>query len=552
MSMPNHQSLLPPCVVFEDDQILVVHKPPGWNTHAPAPYAGEGIYEWLKHREPRWASLAIVHRLDKETSGLLVFGKTPKANQSLTQQFTNRTVLKRYLLRTDRPVPRDEFQVVSTIVRAGERYVSQPIPGLGDHAETRFRVLTRTSHGTLLEAQPVTGRTHQIRVHAASEGFPILGDSLYKGSGFPRLCLCAAQLDLDHPESGQRLQFQVEPGFELSPAKRRREALFSLGPGAETTAYREFHGAGDGPETGLYVDRLGTYCLVQSENPTSIPFDSTQGNPDVGVYHKVWTRHVRRTTPAEVTPRHVSGPAALDRFVVLENGVRFELSFQEGYSVGLFLDQRDNRRRFLVNHIAAEFPLFPEGPRTSGIVPEVLNTFAYTCAFSVCAALGGARTTSLDLSRKYLEWGRRNFVLNGLDPDQHEFIYGDCFEWIRRLAKKGRLYDAIILDPPTFSRSKEHGDFRTESDYGMLVSSVLPLLKPEGRLFASTNTARLAPEDFLMQVRRAVQSTNRRIVQEHYVPQPPDFPITRDEPAYLKTVWLRIAKDASIRLTPFG
>jgi 23S rRNA-/tRNA-specific pseudouridylate synthase len=57
-----------PCVIFEDDHLLVVNKPPGLNTHAPSPYAGEGIYEWLKHREPRWAALAIVHRLDKETS----------------------------------------------------------------------------------------------------------------------------------------------------------------------------------------------------------------------------------------------------------------------------------------------------------------------------------------------------------------------------------------------------------------------------------------------------------------------------------------------------
>jgi 23S rRNA-/tRNA-specific pseudouridylate synthase len=94
----------PPCVVHEDDDLLVVNKPPGWNTHAPAPHAGEGIYDWLKHREPRWASLAILHRLDKDTSGLLVFGKTVEANRSLTGQFTAREVHKRYTLVTDRPV----------------------------------------------------------------------------------------------------------------------------------------------------------------------------------------------------------------------------------------------------------------------------------------------------------------------------------------------------------------------------------------------------------------------------------------------------------------
>ena len=91
-----------PCVIFEDEHLLVVNKPAGWNTHAPSPYAGEGIYDWLKNREPRWASLAIIHRLDKETSGVMVFGKTPFANRSLTDQFTERRVRKKYLLLTDR------------------------------------------------------------------------------------------------------------------------------------------------------------------------------------------------------------------------------------------------------------------------------------------------------------------------------------------------------------------------------------------------------------------------------------------------------------------
>ena len=66
---------LPPCVLHEDEHLLVVIKPAGWNTHAPSPFAGEGIYDWLTHREPRWANLAILHRLDKETSGVLVLGR---------------------------------------------------------------------------------------------------------------------------------------------------------------------------------------------------------------------------------------------------------------------------------------------------------------------------------------------------------------------------------------------------------------------------------------------------------------------------------------------
>jgi 23S rRNA (cytosine1962-C5)-methyltransferase len=185
--------------------------------------------------------------------------------------------------------------------------------------------------------------------------------------------------------------------------------------------------------------------------------------------------------------------------------------------------------------VAAGFPLYEH----AGSTPEVLNCFAYTCAFSVCAALGGARSTSLDLSRNYLDWGRDQFRRNGLDPVAHDFIYGDVFDWLKRLAKKPRRFDVVLLDPPTFSRSREHGDFRAESDYGHLIGLALPLVRPGGVLFASTNAARLTPERFLAQVHEATELAGRRILQEHYVPQPPDFPIHREEPAYLKTVWVR-------------
>src|SRR6478609_473664 len=103
--MPSALAILPPCVLFEDEHLLVVNKPAGWNTHAPSPYAGEGLYDWLRHREPKWAALAILHRLDKETSGVLVFGKTALANRSLTDQFTRHAIQKRYLFLTDRPFP---------------------------------------------------------------------------------------------------------------------------------------------------------------------------------------------------------------------------------------------------------------------------------------------------------------------------------------------------------------------------------------------------------------------------------------------------------------
>ncbi len=264
------------------------------------------------------------------------------------------------------------------------------------------------------------------------------------------------------------------------------------------------------------------------------------------VFHKRLRRDVRSASePADTSPRLVAGAvAAGERFVVRENGARFELSTGDGYSVGIFHDQRDNRRRLLVGHVAPGFgPLWP--PAAAGAPrPELLNVFAYTCAFSVAAALGGARTTSLDLSRKYLGWGADNFALNGLDAapgGDHDFIYGDAFDWLRRLARKGRAFHAVLLDPPTYSTSKAGGRFSAERDYGALVAAALGVLAPGGVLLCSTNAARLAPPAFLEQVRGAVAQAGRAVLAEHYAPQPPDFVATKDEPAYLKTVWLRIS-----------
>jgi 23S rRNA (cytosine1962-C5)-methyltransferase len=526
-------------ILFEDDHLLVVNKPPGWNTHAPAPFAGEGLYDWLRHREPRWANLAIVHRLDKETSGLIVFGKTPEANRSLTAQFTERQVKKAYVLVTDRNVKRGAFSVASRISRVGERYSSSGLK-TGEQAETSFKVLE--SHGgmTRIEAIPKTGRTHQIRVHAAESGCPILGDVLYGGTPAPRVHLHAARLAFVHPVTGQDLSFESPIDFDQDPRAALRAALIES---STTDAFRLIHGAADGwPD--FHVDALGPYLLAQSEKT---PNDAERGllrrvgeslpSSVNGIYHKLLNRRVRQSSPSTASPQLAFGDPAPARFNIRENGVTFELSFNEGYSAGLFLDQRDNRRRFLVNHVAAGFPLFDGGPTGR----HVLNTFAYTCGFSVCAAKAGARTTSLDLSKKYLEWGKRNFALNGLDAAPHDFVYGDAFDWLRRLAKKQRLFDTVILDPPTFSQSKESGVFRAEKDYGKLVSLALPVLRPTGVLLASTNAASLEPAAFLQTIEAAIARAHRRVLARHYVPQPPDFPITRNEPAYLKTVWLRLS-----------
>jgi 23S rRNA (cytosine1962-C5)-methyltransferase len=527
-----------PCVIFEDEHLLVVHKPAGWNTHAPGPYAGEGIYDWLRAREVRWSSLSIIHRLDKETNGVLVFGKTSLANKSLTEQFTGRRVHKKYLLLTDRKLVPAEFTVKSPILRIGEKYASRPG---GEMAETKFTVSAEDQSAdgrtglSLVVAEPFTGRTHQIRVHASEKGFPILGDTLYGGTAAARVYLQASEITFTHPAMNEPVTFKVPVDFEREPRLALRSAI--IDPGA-TDAFRLIHGASDG-WPGWYVEKLGDFLLSHSESPLAAAQHSELSRLALvhsaeAAYQKILSRQVRHTTTADTSPQLVFGQAAPERFEIRENALRYEMSFREGYSVGLFLDQRDNRRRLLTGRIAADFPVLAS-PGS-----QLLNCFAYTCGFSVCAARAGMQTTSLDLSKKYLEWGRRNFVLNQLDPAAHDFIYGDVFDWLRRLAKKGRAYDTIVLDPPTFSQSKENGVFRVEKNFGDLVAAALPVLKRGGVMLASTNAADWPPQKFLAEVAAAVSVAKRKIQQEHYVPQPPDFPVSRGEPAYLKTVWLKI------------
>jgi len=545
-----------PCVIFEDEHLLAVNKPAGWNTHAPSPYAGEGIYDWLRQREPRWSSLAILHRLDKETSGVLVFGKTPLANKSLTEQFATHHVHKRYLLLTDRAVPPKELNVKTALLRVGEKYASRPG---GEMAETKFTLIgdselkTKNSKLKTVSASPLTGRTHQIRVHAAESGFPIFGDTLYGGTAAARVFLHAAEIEFTHPATSKPVKFSAPVNFDLEPRLALRTAVIES---ENTNAFRVIHGASDG-WPGWFVEKLGDFLLSHAEAPLDAKQTVELSRLAIvfaarGAYHKTLSRQVRRSTTAEVSPQLVIGEVVPERFEILENCVRYEMSFNEGYSVGLFLDQRDNRRRLLTGHIAADFQLpIANCQLTKGATHtaqqigtrklEILNTFAYTCGFSICAARAGARVTSLDLSKKYLEWGKRNFALNGLDAAAHDFIYGDTFDWLRRLAKKGRAFDAVVLDPPTFSQSKENGTFRAEKDYGKLVAAALPVLKSDGVLLASTNAADFSPEDFLADIETAVRAAKRKILKRHYVPQPPDFPISRDEPAHLKTVWMMIA-----------
>ena len=292
----------------------------------------------------------------------------------------------------------------------------------------------------------------------------------------------------------------------LENALQRRRTL----PDRDTDAFRVFDGAGDGLD-GVEVDAFAGRWLVSTRD-ARIPREMLDALRATGrtIYHKRLDQHQKES------PVHLFGELCDAPFVIRENGLRFEISFTSGYSQGIFLDQRDNRRRLI---------------ETTSPGTTVLNTFAYTGAFSVAAASAGAVTTTLDLSQPYLDWARRNLELNAIDPVAHHFCKGDTFHWLRRFAKQGRTFDIVILDPPTFSRDKDGKVFRVERDYGQLAALAERCLSPHGTLLACTNCRQLDEATF----RRQLQTSLTSHFAIESFPMPPDF---TGEP-YLKSVWLR-------------
>lgn len=163
------------------------------------------------------------------------------------------------------------------------------------------------------------------------------------------------------------------------------------------------------------------------------------------------------------------------KMVVLENGVPLLVNLYDYLDTGLFLDHRPMRYQIL--------------KKTKG--HKFLNLFCYTASVSVMAAVGGAQTVSIDMSKNYLEWGKENFKLNQIEPAKHTFIEEDVLQFIEQASAWpdfAGTFDTIFLDPPTFSNSKSmKADFDVERDQVHLVQKVAKFLKPEGVLYFSNN-----------------------------------------------------------------
>jgi 23S rRNA G2445 N2-methylase RlmL/23S rRNA G2069 N7-methylase RlmK/C1962 C5-methylase RlmI len=168
---------------------------------------------------------------------------------------------------------------------------------------------------------------------------------------------------------------------------------------------------------------------------------------------------------------------------VMEGGLRFRVNFDDYLDTGLFLDHRMTRARL----------------RDAASGKRFLNLFAYTGTATVYAAAGGAvSTTTVDMSRTYLDWAQRNLSINGMTSRQHALVQADCREWLQESVAHTARYDLIFLDPPTFSNSKRmEGVLDIERDHGSLVHACAKLLAPGGLLVFSTNAQRFKLDDAL-------------------------------------------------------
>ena len=289
--------------------------------------------------------------------------------------------------------------------------------------------------------------------------------------------------------------------------------------------------AGDGTNahrlatgTDLWLERFGDDALLSYQTETGRDAVLAELEARCAVYPfapaRVFGKYLPTQAAERGAPALLRGDAKLARETeVTEAGVRYGLDFEGGYSAGLFIDQRANRARLRTLKSR-----------------RVLNTFAYTCSFSVVAALAGAETVSVDLSRRSLTRGEENFSRNGLDPKHgHKFIADDVLAVLPRMARRGEKFDAIILDPPTFSRNQAGAAFQVQRDFEKLVLLALEVAAPGAQLLLSVNHSVMRVADLEWAGRNAMKLMGK---SGRFVAATPlaDFPVGHGA----KTVWLEV------------
>ena len=214
---------VPLSIVFEDEDLIVIDKPAGMTVHPAPGNEDHTLANAVLAHAPDIEGIGgerrpgIVHRLDKDTSGLIIIAKNERVHANLSDQFKSREVSKVYLaLVVGHPSP-PEADIDAPIGRHPHDRQRMAIVSTGRPSITRYRVVTSYSRSTLVEARPRTGRTHQIRVHLSSVGHPVVGDTTYGrlAEGLSRQFLHAHHLAFTHPASGETIRFTAELPSDL-------------------------------------------------------------------------------------------------------------------------------------------------------------------------------------------------------------------------------------------------------------------------------------------------------------------------------------------------
>ncbi|WP_208560981.1 class I SAM-dependent rRNA methyltransferase [Marinilactibacillus kalidii] len=305
-------------------------------------------------------------------------------------------------------------------------------------------------------------------------------------------------------------------------AQRARSAFYA---DESTTAFRLFNADGDGIG-GITIDYYDGYYIFSWFNKgiytrrEEIYQAFKVAIPDFkGIVEKV------RFSDATVASRHIDGEVPPEPLIIKENGIQYATYINEGWMTGIFLDQRNVRRKLMEDW---------------GTGKTILNTFSYTGAFSVAAAMGGAvKTVNVDAANRSKAKTTEQFEINGLNPDDHEIRVIDVFDYLDYAKKHELKFDIVVLDPPTFARTKKR-TFSVEKDYVGLIQEALAVLADKGMLIASSNTWKLDRDDFYEMVNEALENENvdAYLLDEYRLPE--DFKVNEQYPEsdYLKVMVL--------------
>jgi 23S rRNA (cytosine1962-C5)-methyltransferase len=215
-----------------------------------------------------------------------------------------------------------------------------------------------------------------------------------------------------------------------------------------------------------------------------------------------------------------------EELTILEYGLRYYADMLSGQKTGLFLDQRDNRRT--VARYAAG--------------GTMLNLFSYTGGFSVAAANAGATcVTSVDIAAPAMQRARDNFILNALEPKQHEFVAEDCYDYLARAMAEHRTFDVVVCDPPSLARNRAQLPNALKA-YTLLNARALACVRPGGFFASASCTAQLSPEAFRGMLADAARRAGKRLQIINEVGHAPDHPhfVAHPEGRYLKFILGRV------------